>query len=279
MIRVVLVLFEILCFYQILRGMNGFKASENFVYILADKQQIRWVNIVILLGYVAGIIVLETIHPELARGLNHIGLITVPVVMVTFWRTNIKKSLFMFLIFAIIGSIPTLIIYQFFSLSAVANIVINLLIFSTLAEFKIIHRIYEFFLKQKIILYIGCVVAFALMATSYWASWYYPKQAILVIVVVAILTFIAIYVIKKRNEQQFIVTGAGQNYNDFKVWLEQQSALATSAKKMDIYELHSFWFSKKLVDSLTRLSKSSDFVFDIFEEKDLIKIHLLKNNK
>jgi len=276
MIRAIVVLIEILCFYQILRGINGFKATENFVYIFTNKQWTRWGSILSLFGYVIGISILWYYYADLASDLHHVGTLLIPIIIVTVWRTGIKKMLFTFLLFFLVTALPMIVLYSWLSLPTVMAQLFCLFFIITLVELKVVYKILHFVVKWPILLYSWYFAAVLLVFASLFASWHDPRNALFVFAVVSLFTFIAIYSVKKYNEKLFINSLKEQTYSEIKAKLERQSVRVIKTEQLDLYELQSFWFSKRLSQTLKQEVKRLGLTVDIIKEGEQIKIHLFK---
>jgi len=277
MTRAIFVLVEILCFYQILRGINGFKATENLFYIFTNRQWIRWGSILLLFGYVIGISILWHYHTDLALNLGFIGFLLIPIIIVTIWRTNIKKIWFSFSFFMLTTAFPMIVFYHWLSFPTVVVSLINLFFVSVLVEFKIVYKVYLFISKRSILLYSLCLVATLWILIAFLSERYEPRNAVFVSIVGLLFAFITIYSIKKYTEIQFINNLKEQSYPEIKVRLEKKSIRVIETDKIDIYELHSFWFPKQLSYILTQEFERLGLTIDIIKEREQIKIHLFKN--
>ena len=275
---IIIVLTELLCFYQILRGINGFKASENFIYIFTNKQWTRWGSILSLCGYVVGISILWQHHPELALNINALGLVLISIIIVTVWRTSIKKVLFVFLQFFLVSAFPIVTLYHWLSLSAVTTSIITLLLVSVLVESGIISKFYDFIVKRKVLLSIWCLIALLLVFVTFFTSWYNPGISLFIVAVASFIVLITIYLVKKRNEEQFIYILKEQSSSELKAKLAEQSVRVIETDKVNIYELHSFWFSQRLSNALTEEFTRLGLQVDLVKNGDQIKIYLFKHN-
>lgn len=287
--RTIRVLIEILCFYQILRGINNFKATENFVYIFTNKQWIRWGSILCLFGYTVGISILWQSHADLALAINFIGTIILPVIIITAWRTSLRKIILTFLLFFLTTGPPIFIFGHWLSMPVVITNLITLVILSLLIEFKVVHKIYDFIMKNKVLLCISCFISSILLliaslsASSLISQWYNRENALLIMGIgvfslVAVTIIIAIYVTIKRVEMRIVRDLKGRSYLEFKAKLEKYSIRITETDHLDIFELQSFWFSKQLRAALLQEVDQLNLKVNIIEEKEQMKIHLLKKH-
>lgn len=279
MIRAIFVFTEILCFYQILRSINGFKATENFAYIFTNKQWIRWGTISLLFGYVIGISILWHYQADLALHLNLIGALLIPVMLVTIWRTTVKKVLFTFLLFFFISSIPAL-FYQWLSLPAIFSVLTLLVFISLLAELDVIHKIYSVIAKRPLLLNVWCFCAVLFALVILFASWYVPENAffwlMLIPLCACLFVMVTIYSVKKYHEKQFIQELQNHSYLEIKAQLEKKANRFLETERLDLYELNSFWFSKTFTQTLEIEFKRLKLATDVNQEGNQIKIHIFK---